>query len=62
MLFRSGVWMSVDATGKFSAPAGATNCLFVLMPKGEKPSWDGKLAQTENYDIAEGVATPTPAA
>ena len=58
----NGVWMSVDATGKFSAPAGATNCLFVLMPKGEKPSWDGKLAQTENYDIAEGVATPTPAA
>lgn len=52
-------FIPVDEDGKFNAPTGTTGGLFVLMPKGEKPSWDGKYAQTENYDIADGVATPT---
>ncbi len=51
-------FIPVDAEGKFNAPTGTTGGLFVLMPKGEKPSWDGKLAQTADYDIVAGVATP----
>ena len=56
----NGIFVSVDVTtGKFSAPLGATGGLFVLIVKGEAVGWnETKLAQTNDYDIVEGVAAP----
>ncbi|MDE7105757.1 MAG: hypothetical protein K2O22_01170 [Anaeroplasmataceae bacterium] len=48
-----GLWVSVDATGKFETASDITNCLFVLFPVDvEKIDWDFKLAQTVDYAIA----------
>ena len=52
-------FIPVGTDGKFNAPAGTTGGLFVLIAKGEKAGWgDTKLAQTTDYDIVDGVASP----
>jgi hypothetical protein len=54
----TGWFEAVNADGTFNVAAGSKGCTFLMAAKGATPAWETKLAQTGDYVIASGVATP----
>lgn len=58
----TGWFEVVNADGTFNVAEGTTGGTFIMVEKDAEPSWAAKIAQTGDYVIAAGVATPKPAA